>query len=181
MWRQPDGCGTDDGGCARLTTNTEGAGGDQPTLFLIGNSTVRKGRVLRSRKTNVLNRAFPPDRRKRLIVHQGFDPCYGKDRGCDTKKLMAKITSKYQVTVPKTIAERYNLRPGDHINWVAAGEVIRVIPPDKQAAPETPDSRLRLFDQATERLRRRPSARKTQRPRDRGWTREDLYGRGRSR
>src|SRR5260370_34978155 len=90
---------------------------------------------------------------------------------------MAKITSKYQVTVPKTIAERYNLRPGDDIDWVAAGEMIRVIPPGKQAAPETPQSRLRLFDQATERHRRRPSARQTQPPPDRGWTRADLYTR----
>lgn len=44
-------------------------------------------------------------------------------------------------------------RPGDDIDWVAAGEGIRVIPPGKQAAPETPQSRLRLFDQATERHR----------------------------
>ena len=115
------------------------------------------------------------------MFEQGFDPCYGKDRGIHRKRVMAKITSKYQVTVPKTIADRYNLRPGDEIDWVAAGEVIRVIPPGTQAAPETPQSRLRLFDQATERHRRRPSARKVQRPRDRGWTREDLYGRGRSR
>jgi AbrB family looped-hinge helix DNA binding protein len=123
--------------------------------------------------------AFPRiARRARLF--KGFDPCHGKDRGCDTKK-MAKITSKYQVTVPKTIAEKYDLRPGDHIDWVAAGEVIRVIPPGKQPAPETPESRLRLFDQATERLRRRPSSRKIRRPRTRGWTREDLYRRGRSR
>jgi len=42
---------------------------------------------------------------------------------------MAKVTSKYQVTVPKKIAERYSIRPGDDIDWVAAGEVIRVIPP----------------------------------------------------
>ena len=82
--------------------------------------------------------------------------------------LMAKVTSKYQVTVPRTIAERYNIRPGDDIDWVAAGEVIRVVPPGKQLAGEDRESRLRLFDQATERHRRRPAARKPQRPRDRG-------------
>ena len=113
------------------------------------------------------------------LIEQGFHPCYGKDTGA--RNVMAKITSKYQVTVPKTIAEKYSLRPGDDIDWVAAGEVIRVIPPGKQAAAETPEARLRLFDQATERHSRRPSARKMQRPKDRGWTREDLYGRGRSR
>jgi AbrB family looped-hinge helix DNA binding protein len=94
---------------------------------------------------------------------------------------MAKITSKYQVTVPKTIAERYGIRPGDDIDWVAAGEVIRVIPPGQQVVSEDPESRLRLFDQATERHRGRSSPRKAQRSRVRGWRREDLYGRGRSR
>lgn len=94
---------------------------------------------------------------------------------------MAKITSKLQVTVPKTIAEQYRLRPGDEIDWVAAGDVIRVIPPGTRIAPETPEVRLRLFDQATARHRRRPSGRRAAPPQDRGWTREELYGRGRSR
>ena len=93
---------------------------------------------------------------------------------------MAKVTSKYQVTVPRMIADKYHIRPGDDIDWVAAGEVIRVIPPAEKAPPEDQASRLRLFDQATER-HRRPLARKTQGRRDRGWTREDLYTRGRSR
>ena len=94
---------------------------------------------------------------------------------------MAKVTSKYQVTVPKAIAEMYNIHPGDEIEWVAAGQVIRVIPPRKQLVREDSESRLRLFDQATERQRKRRTVRKKQRPHDRGWTREDLYTRGRSR
>ena len=93
---------------------------------------------------------------------------------------MAKVTSKYQVTVPKAIADMYHIRPGDDIDWRPAGEVIRVIPSSKLAVPQDRESQLRLFDQATERHRRRPSARKTQHPRDRGWTREDLYIRGRA-
>ena len=93
---------------------------------------------------------------------------------------MAKITNKFQVTVPKTIAERYKLKPGDDIDWVAAGEAIRVIPKGKKETEETPETRLRLFDQATERHRRRPSASAEKAPRDRGWSREDLYQRGRS-
>jgi AbrB family looped-hinge helix DNA binding protein len=68
---------------------------------------------------------------------------------------MAKVTSKYQVTLPKAIAERYRIHPGDDIDWVAAGDVIRVVPSAKPAAPEDRESRLRLFDQATERHRRR--------------------------
>ena len=94
---------------------------------------------------------------------------------------MAKVTSKYQVTLPRKIAERYGIRPGDHIDRVAAGEVIRVIRPAKQVIPENRESQLRLFDQATERHRGRPSARPATKSRERGWRREDLYGRGRSR
>jgi AbrB family looped-hinge helix DNA binding protein len=98
---------------------------------------------------------------------------------------MAKVTSKYQVTVPKRIAERCSIRPGDEIDWVAAGEVIRVVPPSKHVPPENRESQLRLFDQATERHRKRPSARAAARPtvapRERDWRREDLYRRGRSR
>ena len=94
---------------------------------------------------------------------------------------MAKVTSKYQVTVPKVIARQYGLRPGDDIDWVAAGEVIRVIPSAKQVSPQDRESKLRLFDQATKRHRRRPREPVAKRPKDRGWTREDLYARGRSR
>lgn len=94
---------------------------------------------------------------------------------------MAKVTSKYQVTVPKVIAERYHIRPGDEIDWVPAGEVIRVVPSGQQQPPADRAAQLRLFDQATERHRRRASPRKIQQSRDRGWKREDLYRRGRSR
>ena len=47
---------------------------------------------------------------------------------------MAKVTSKCQVTVPKAIAQQYGIRPGDDIDWVAAGDVIRVIPSRNQGA-----------------------------------------------
>ena len=95
---------------------------------------------------------------------------------------MAKVTSKYQVTVPKAIADQYNIRPGDDINWTPAGDVIRVTPRDRQQPPDDPEQRLRLFDQATGRLLRgRTSRAKTSQPKSRGWTREDLYTRGRSR
>ena len=94
---------------------------------------------------------------------------------------MAKVTSKYQVTVPRKIAEEYHIHPGDDIDWMPAGESIRVIPPGKQASPQSHETRLHWFDQATERHRKRRSARAIERPRDRGWRREDLYGRGRSR
>jgi bifunctional DNA-binding transcriptional regulator/antitoxin component of YhaV-PrlF toxin-antitoxin module len=95
---------------------------------------------------------------------------------------MAKITSKYQVTVPQAIAQQYGIRPGDDIEWVPAGEVIRVVLSRKKAAaPEDTESKLRLFDEATERHRKRSQKPAGTPPRNRGWTREDLYLRGRAR
>ena len=34
---------------------------------------------------------------------------------------MAKVTSKLQVTVPKALAERHGIAPGDEIDWQSAG------------------------------------------------------------
>ena len=92
---------------------------------------------------------------------------------------MSKVTSKLQVTLPKAIAERYGIRPGDDIDWQAAGDVIRVVPSQARAAPDAAH-RLEVFDRATERQRRR-NRRAGGDPGDRGWTRADLYQRGRSR
>ena len=97
------------------------------------------------------------------------------------KSVWLRSQPRYQVTVPKVIAEQYNIRPGDDIDWVAAGDVIRVIPPRQTGGARDREAQLRLFDQATERHRRRRVARKAERIRDRGWNREDLYRRGRSR
>jgi bifunctional DNA-binding transcriptional regulator/antitoxin component of YhaV-PrlF toxin-antitoxin module len=93
---------------------------------------------------------------------------------------MAKVTSKLQVTVPKVLASRYGIRPGDEIEWEAAGEVIRVVPRRKRAAPDVA-RRVRLFDLATARQRTRQAERPVAPSSDRGWTREELYDRGRAR
>jgi bifunctional DNA-binding transcriptional regulator/antitoxin component of YhaV-PrlF toxin-antitoxin module len=93
---------------------------------------------------------------------------------------MAKVTSKLQVTLPKALAERYAIRPGDEIAWEAAGDVIRVVP-GRGTPPPDREARLRLFDRASERQRRRDrSFKKTDAP-SRGWSREELYERGRAR
>ena len=91
---------------------------------------------------------------------------------------MAKVTSKLQVTVPKAIAERYGIRPGDDIEFQAAGDTIRIEPAGKRE-PLSVEERLRLFDEATRRVRRQRW--KGRPPKGRGWTREELYERARSR
>jgi AbrB family looped-hinge helix DNA binding protein len=95
---------------------------------------------------------------------------------------MARVTSKLQVTVPKAIADQYGIRPGDEIEWVAAGDAIRVQPAGRKATPADVETRLNLFDAATARQRRRQSGRRRPRlPQKRGWRREELYGRGHAR
>jgi AbrB family looped-hinge helix DNA binding protein len=96
---------------------------------------------------------------------------------------MSRVTSKLQVTVPKEIADRFSIRPGDEIDWIAAGDGIRVIKrTPASTATDVKKVRLKLFDQATQRQsRRNQEAGQLPRPaKERGWTREDLYRRGRS-
>jgi AbrB family looped-hinge helix DNA binding protein len=94
---------------------------------------------------------------------------------------VAKVTSKLQVTIPKALADEYGIKPGIELEWQAAGDIIHVVPP--QAASPTRDrrERLRLFDQATARQRAREKGRTLPPAKNRGWTREDLYDRGRAR
>jgi AbrB family looped-hinge helix DNA binding protein len=40
---------------------------------------------------------------------------------------IAKITSKGQVTIPKSVRDRFNLRPGDEIEFVEEDAALRVV------------------------------------------------------
>jgi AbrB family looped-hinge helix DNA binding protein len=93
---------------------------------------------------------------------------------------VSKVTSKLQVTVPKAIADRYGIRPGDEIEWVAAGDTLRVVPATTKPALDVA-TRLRLFDAATARQRAREKGRRAEAGSERGWAREELYSRRRSR
>jgi AbrB family looped-hinge helix DNA binding protein len=88
---------------------------------------------------------------------------------------MARVTSKRQVTIPKAIADRCEIAPGDEIDFLIDGGAIRI---QLGAEPEAPTvaRRLELFDRATEReaARRRDL---DQVNGERGWQREDLYER----
>ena len=94
---------------------------------------------------------------------------------------MSKVTSKLQLTLPKALAERYGIRPGDDVRLEDAGEVIRMVPPGVDAPPTNidVDARLRLFDAATARQEARQVGRHPQPGNSRGWSRGDLYERGR--
>ena len=93
---------------------------------------------------------------------------------------MPKVTSKLQVTVPKAIADRFGIRPGDEIEWLAEGNAIRVLPRRETGDSLDRAARLRSFDEATKR-QARDRSRRSERTSDRGWTREELYDRARPR
>jgi bifunctional DNA-binding transcriptional regulator/antitoxin component of YhaV-PrlF toxin-antitoxin module len=96
-------------------------------------------------------------------------------------RIMAKVTSKLQVTVPKIMARHYGIKPGDEIEWVAAGDSIRFFPVNTAGHEDTRENRIKIFDQATKRLRRRQSTLgRIPKVKERGWKREDLYIRGRA-
>ena len=95
------------------------------------------------------------------------------------------MTSKLQLTVPKAIADQYGIRPGDELEWIPAGESIRVklVSKVKSGHKLTTKQRLDLFDANTKWLDelqaeelKEATAKGTRVTREnRGWTREELY------
>jgi AbrB family looped-hinge helix DNA binding protein len=99
---------------------------------------------------------------------------------------MPKVTSKLQLTVPKKIADQYGIRPGDELEWIPAGDSIRVELARRKAKAGhelTTAERLALFDANMERVDKLQAeklkearAKSTRITREnRGWTREELY------
>jgi AbrB family looped-hinge helix DNA binding protein len=99
---------------------------------------------------------------------------------------MPKVTSKLQLTVPKAIADQYGIKPGDELEWIPAGESIRVelVRRNARAGHElTAAERLALFDANMERVDKlqAPELKEAQARgahvtrENRGWTREELY------
>lgn len=93
---------------------------------------------------------------------------------------MAKVTSKLQVTLPKRIAEAHGIVPGDRIEFQSSGDAIRILTESsKRSTSLSREERLRLFDEATRRIRERArDMPETGESSGRGWTREELYRRG---
>jgi len=94
---------------------------------------------------------------------------------------VARVTSKRQVTIPKTLAERYEIAAGDEVEFLPAGAAIRVQPLAAGPGAIDTDRRLELFDRATERQRAREKGKRGVARGARGWRREDLYERGSAR
>lgn len=114
---------------------------------------------------------------------------------------MSKVTSKLQVTLPKAIADRYGVAPGADLVFEPAGDSIRVLVArepglaasyglsieDKQALLDAVSRRQAARNRrhrlglGSSKRRKAGSALGAGAPEERGWTREALYDRARSR
>ena len=94
---------------------------------------------------------------------------------------MAKVTGKFQITLPKALADRCGIRVGDELQIREVGRAIQIERRNTADATRARHERLNHFDGATKRqaARRVPSGLRAARAR--GWKREELYVRGRSR
>lgn len=89
---------------------------------------------------------------------------------------MAKVTGKFQITLPKVAVDQCGIRIGDTLDVQVSAGTLRLAR-DASHAPD-PRDRLAHFDRATRRQQNRAALPKGA---ARGWNREELYGRGRPR
>jgi AbrB family looped-hinge helix DNA binding protein len=94
---------------------------------------------------------------------------------------MSRVTGKFQITLPKRLVEAFGIAVGDEVELVAVGDTIRIIPASAVRQGLSVKEQLRLFDEATRRAKSSALEKKLPVTADRGWTREDLYDRGRTR
>ena len=92
---------------------------------------------------------------------------------------MSKVTSKLQVTIPKAVADRYGIHPGDEVRWEVREPGPMMVPEAAVRPRLTAEERLALFRESVQRQVERQAARKTggktPRSQKRDWTRADLY------
>lgn len=94
---------------------------------------------------------------------------------------MSKVSSKYQITLPRDLARTHRIEPGEQVIFEDAGSAIYLS--RGQAANDGASDALKesldRFDAACERQvereRTRPIA--AENTADRGWTRDELYQR----
>lgn len=94
---------------------------------------------------------------------------------------MAKVTGKFQITLPKAVVDRCGIRVGDELELRPIGRSIQMERRTTPDASQLRRDRLTHFDRATTRQRARERTTSLGRTRSRGWTRDELYRRGRTR
>ncbi len=90
---------------------------------------------------------------------------------------MAKVTGKFQITLPKAAVTQSGIEVGDTLDIRVSGGVLLVTRRSEAGGERGAHERLTHFDRATRRQRKRGPAPQGA---TRGWTREELYARGRA-
>lgn len=93
---------------------------------------------------------------------------------------MSKVTSKFQVTLPRKIARAHQIEPGSELTFVSSGDSLRVIVQPVITRKEEPlEAALASFDETTRRQAVRNAALLAKlgdrASCGRDWTREELY------
>ena len=88
---------------------------------------------------------------------------------------MTTITGKFQITLPKRLVDAYGLKVGDEVEIIASGECMSIVPAKAIRAKLPAAERVRLFDEATERIKSNAAQKRLPSSKDRGWTRASLY------
>jgi bifunctional DNA-binding transcriptional regulator/antitoxin component of YhaV-PrlF toxin-antitoxin module len=120
-----------------------------------------------------LDARFGVSRYQGLVLDVVLDECqYG---------VVAKVTGKLQITLPKALAEQCGIRVGDELELRPIGRSIQIDKRSLRDASRVRRERLVHFDGATARQRARERTIHLARARSRGWTRAELYTRARAR
>jgi AbrB family looped-hinge helix DNA binding protein len=88
---------------------------------------------------------------------------------------MSRVTSKLQVTIPKVIADKYRIRPGDEVRWEVREPGPMMIPEASVRARLAPEERVARLRGLMEFVRASQEGHRWPRRRKRDWTRQDLY------
>ncbi len=124
-----------------------------------------------------LPRSAPCSERPYLLNPKRFD----KETILTKIRIVSRVTSKLQVTLPKAIADAHNIRSGSEIQFESGIDCVRIVV-GKSGSELSLEEKLRLLKEARIRQQlRNKKFRHPTKPVRRGWRRDDLYERGTTR
>ena len=117
---------------------------------------------------------------RRFQLHGAVRRCSDLDRKkslCFGKEV-SKVSSKYQITLPRSVARAHGIHPGENLVFEDAGTAIYLRREGSQGIGRYSTAEaLECFDSAVERQKTRnfewPTGESSRQ--DRGWSRADLY------